>query len=152
MVEKNIYQLASELNSIAIQSYLVNTGWDKIKSKIEHVAIFTKTNDIIFREIQLPLNKSFIDYPKVLLNTTKYIADIENRDYLQVLSDLLIAKPSDVIRIRLANDDTKEGTISFEDGFKLLENAKMTIYTAACDEIQPSLYHKRLDFKQQINL
>lgn len=147
MVNKDKYQLASELNSIAIQSYLLNTGWNKINSKIEHVAIFTKSNDIIFREIQLPLNKNFIDYPNILLDTTKYIADIENRDYHQVLSDLLIAKPSDVLRIRLDNEDTKEGTISFEDGFRLLENAKMTIYTAACDEIQPSLYHKRLDFK-----
>jgi hypothetical protein len=147
MVENEIYNLAGQLNSLAIQSYLLNTGWQKVNSKIEHLSIFTKQNGSNFEEIQLPLNKSFFDYTKLLLSASKSIANVEERECIQVISDLLIAKPSDIIRIRLSSDDTKEGTITFEDGFKLLENAKMSLYAAACDEIQPEVYHKRLYFK-----
>jgi hypothetical protein len=35
MVEKELYKLAQELNAISVQSYLKNTGWNRIKSKID---------------------------------------------------------------------------------------------------------------------
>jgi hypothetical protein len=147
MVEKELYKLAQELNAISVQSYLKNTGWNRIKSKIDHIAIFTKELNGHFKEILLPLTRNFSDYTPLMLNATKAIAIIENRDYIQVLADLSIATPADVLRIRLVNEDTKEGTISFEDGFKLLENARDALYATACDVIQPETYHRRLSFK-----
>jgi hypothetical protein len=148
MVEKEIYKLAGEINPLSVMSYLKNMGWEKIKSKREHIVIFNKQIGTLFEEILLPLVRTFADFNTLMVSAVKSISIIEDREDIQVLSDLLIAKPADVIRIRLSSEDTKEGTISFEDGFKLFENARMTLYTAACDVIQPEIYHKRLSFKE----
>src|SRR5579871_422149 len=147
MVQSDINKLASEINSLGVQSYLKNTGWSKVQSKVEHLSIFIKDKGTTFREILLPLTRKFNDYNSLILNAIDSIAFIEDKEPIQILSDLLIAKPADVIRFRLVNDDTKEGTISFDDGFKLLENARMALYATACDVTQPDIYHKRLSFK-----
>lgn len=147
MVNNEIYKLSNELNPISVQSYLMNTGWKRFKGKREHIAFFTKELNGVFKEILLPLQRSFSDFGTLMLNATKSISALEDREFIQVLSDLSIGKPSDVIRIRLTNEDTKEGTISFEDGFKLLENARNALYATACDVIQPEIYHRRLSFK-----
>jgi hypothetical protein len=151
MVNPDIYKLAESLNALSIQSYLKNTGWEKVKSKRDHVSIFIKEEAKRFNEILLPLNRSFSDYSSLMLDAIKSISIVEGKDENQVFSDLLLAKPSDILRIRLSGEDTKDGTISFEDGFNLLENVKMALYTAACDEIQPEIYHKRLAFKIATN-
>lgn len=147
MVKNEIYKLAGELNALSVQSYLKNTGWTRVKSKRDHVAIFVKNEANNFNEILLPLSREFSDYNNLMLSAVKSISNTEGKEEIQVLSDLLIAKPSDILRIRLSGEDTKEGTISFEDGFNLLENTRMALYTTACDVLQPEIYHKRLSFK-----
>lgn len=142
-----LLNLTNKLNFLAVQSYLKNTGWERIKSKRQHVAIFLKNINEDSLEIQLPLSRTFSDYSSVLYSALKTISFSEDRETEQILSDLLLP-PSDVIRYRVANPDTEAGTISFEDGFNLLQSAKKTLYTTACDIIQPELYHKRLRFKK----
>jgi hypothetical protein len=151
MVKSEIYKLAGDVNALSVQSYLKNTGWIKIKSRKEHIAIFIKKESNDFNEILLPLSRDFSDYNDLILNAIRLISKVENKEEIQILSDLLIAKPSDILRIRLSGEDTKEGTISFEDGFNLLENARMALYTTACDVVQPEIYHKRLSFKSASN-
>jgi hypothetical protein len=94
----------------------------------------------------LPLNRDFIDYDRSILDALKVISTIENKAVEQTLSDILLPL-SDVVRFRIINKDTEAGTITFDDGFNLLENARMSLYTAACDVLHPSHYHKRLSFK-----
>lgn len=141
-----LINLSAKLNFLAVQSYLKNTGWERIKSRREHVALFIKSlsNDVL--EIQLPLSRDFYDYPQALFSALEILSYSENRETGQILSDLLLP-PSDVIRFRVANQDTEDGTISFEDGYNLLQSAKKSLYITACDIIQPELYHKRLGFK-----
>jgi len=144
--------LASKVNSAVVQSYLKNMGWTKINSKREHVGIFTKGEGGDFMEIQLPLNRTFFsDYNRVISQAIDTIAKVEDKDPAQIMSDLILATPSDVIRIRVPGDGTEDGTISFDEGFRLIENAKDALYTAACDILQPEIYHKRLGLKQANN-
>jgi len=146
MRNSELVNLSAKLNFLAVQSYLKNTGWERTKSKREHVALFTKAIENDFLEIQLPLSRNFYDYPQALFSALQILSDSESRDTEQILSDLLLP-PSDVIRYRVANEDTEAGTISFEDGYNLLQSAKKSLYTTACDILQPELYHKRLGFK-----
>jgi len=139
--------LCIKVNFLAVQSYLKNTGWQKEISKREHIAVFSKEHNGDFFEVLLPLNRDFGDYAKSLLNIVQSIAKIEQKEVEQTLSDLLLP-PSDIIRFRVSNKDTEEGTISFQDGIDLFESSKKALYTAACDIIQPELYHKRLDIKE----
>ncbi len=142
-----LYNLSNKLNSLAVQSYLKNTGWEKIKSKREHVALFIKSSKGDVLEIQLPLSRCFNDYSQALFSALEILSFSENRETEQVLSDLLLP-PSDVIRFRVVNQDTEAGTISFEDGCNLLQSVRKSLYTIACDVIKPELYHKRLGFKE----
>lgn len=146
MNTSELYNLSNKLNFLTVQSYLKNTGWGKIKSKREHVAIFRKSLSDEVLEIQLPLSRCFYDYPQALFSALEILSFSEKRETEQILSDLLLP-PSDVIRYRVVNQDTEAGTISFEDGYNLLQSAKKSLYTTACDIIQPELYHKRLGFK-----
>jgi hypothetical protein len=52
-----------------------------------------------------------------------------------------------VIRFKVENRRTEYGLISFAEGFSLLENAKKSLFTTACDITNPSLFHKRLSSK-----
>jgi hypothetical protein len=74
------------------------------------------------------------------------IAQVEKREVHQVLTDLSIP-PADTVRFRVINRDTLGGTISFLEGFNLLESAKKALFTTACDILQPEKYHKRLGLK-----
>lgn len=144
MVDRSVNKVIGEINSIAVQSYLKSRGWTKVKSKREHISIYTYEKGGTIQEIILPLSRDFTDYEARISDALKSISIVEEREYSQVLSDLLIAKPSDIIRIKVQSEDTKSGTILIEDGFDLLENTKEALYTTAFDLIHPEIFHRRL--------
>lgn len=148
MVKKeDILALCNKLNFVNVQAYLNTTGWLKRASNQDHIAIFYKELNEKYYERLLPLNRDFKDYSESLHGIIKAISEIENKEEEQVISDLLIESPSDVLRFRVSNKDTEEGTISFEAGFELFEATKQALYAAACDIIQPEIYHGKLSFK-----
>ena len=142
----NIMEVAFEKISFAvIQRYLANNNWMSIASKREHLAIWyidkpTPT------EILLPLDRDFIDYSELIIKVFYKIALVENRAVEQIMNDLLLP-PSDIIRFRVDNKRTEEGLIAFNEGLSLLENAKRSLFTTACDILQPAFYHKRMSYK-----
>lgn len=97
-------------------------------------------------EILLPLNREFSDYGELIYSAIKKISDVERRELDQVINDLLLP-PSDVIRFRVDNKRTEYGLITFNEGFALLENAKKSLFTTACDIVNPVVYHKRMSYK-----
>lgn len=97
-------------------------------------------------EIILPLDRSFIDYKELIIKAVEKISVCENRPLDQIINDLLLP-PSDVIRFRVENKRTDLGLISFNEGFTLLENAKKSLFSTACDLINPTQYHKRMSYK-----
>ena len=92
------------------------------------------------------MSKDFADYIYRITDVLEAIATAEQREVQQVITDLTLP-PSDIVRFRVINRDTIGGTISFMDGFNLLESAKKALFTTACDIIQPEKYHKRLGLK-----
>jgi hypothetical protein len=146
MKQEEILQLADRVNYLAVISYLKNTGWQRVKSPREDMAIFILPFKNELLEVLLPLDRNFADYGRSILRALEVISFIENKEVYQTLSDILLP-PSDVVRYRIVNRDTEDGTITFDDGFNLLENARMSLYTSACDILQPAFYHKRLSLK-----
>jgi len=139
-------ELAIERISFAtIQRYLANRNWMKKFSKREHLAIFF-TEHPRPTEILLPLTREFGDYKDLIYAALVNISKVENREITQVINDLLLP-PSDVIRFRVDNKRTEYGLISFAEGFSLLENARKSLFTTACDLASPAFFHKRLASK-----
>jgi hypothetical protein len=146
MTANEIMKAVPELKFTELQAYLRNTGWKRIETSKQTIALFQKETGGNFFETVLPLSKDFADYTYRILDVLEAIAAAENREVNQVLTDLSIP-PGDIVRFRVVNRDTVGGTISFLEGFNLLENAKKTLFTTACDIIQPEKYHKRLGLK-----
>jgi hypothetical protein len=81
-----------------------------------------------------------------IADVLEIIAAAEQRNIHQIWTDLSLP-PADLVRFSVINPETITGTISFLEGFNLLENAKKALFTTACDILQPEKYHKRLSLK-----
>ncbi len=146
MTVNEILKAVAELKFTELQAYLRNTGWNRVQTPKDSIALFQKEIGDVFFETALPLSKDFSDYSFRIIDVLEGIAQVENREVHQVLTDLSIP-PADTVRFRVINRDTLGGTISFLEGFNLLESAKKALFTTACDIIQPEKYHKRLSLK-----
>jgi len=146
MIPNFLLNMIQEVKFTELQAYLRNTGWQRIAVGKPGVALFQRELGNNFYETLLPLSKDFADYDARILDVINEIALSENREPGQVLADLSLP-PSDVVRFRVLNRDTKNGTISFPEGFNLLENAKKALLSIATDILQPEKYHKRLGLK-----
>lgn len=146
MTANDMLKAVPELKFTELQAYLRNTGWARIESPKQSVALFQKQIENNFFETLLPLSKDYADYSYRIIDVLESIAQAENREVHQVLTDLSIP-PGDIVRFRVINRDTIGGTISFLEGFNLLESAKKALFTIACDIVQPEKYHKRLALK-----
>lgn len=146
MTVNDILKAVPELKFTEIQAYLRNTGWSRIEVPKHSIALFQKQIGNNFFETLLPLSKDYSDYNYRIVDVLENIAEAENRQVHQILTDLSIP-PGDTVRFRVINKDTVGGTISFLEGFNLLEGAKKALFTTACDIVQPEKYHKRLGLK-----
>jgi hypothetical protein len=146
MTVNDIYKAIPELKFTELHAYLRNTGWNRIELPKPTLALFQKNIDDNFFETILPLNKDFGDYVNRIADVLEAIASSEKREVHQVLTDLTLP-PADTVRFRVINKDTLGGTISFLEGFNFLESAKKSLFTTACDILQPEKYHKRLGLK-----
>lgn len=142
---KTLFVVVNRLSFATIQRYLQNRNWVRKQSRRQHLTIFY-TEFPKPTEILLPLDRQFIDYDELIYNAIQKIALVENRDIERVINDLLVP-PSDIIRFRVENKRTEFGLISFNEGFALLENAKKSLFTTACDIINPTSFHKRMSYK-----
>ena len=129
-----------------LQAYLRNTGWERQDIGRENIALFHKHSGAEIFEVVLPLSRDFGDYNERIIDVLETIAFVEDRQVDQVLTDLTL-DPGDVVRFRVVSNDTVGGTISFLEGFNLLESAKKALFTTACDLIKPEKYHRRLALK-----
>lgn len=146
MTVNDLLKAVPELKFTELQAYMRNTGWNRIEVPKHGATLFQKQVGTNFFEALLPLSKDFMDYTYRVIDVLETIAEAEKREVHQVLTDLSIS-PGDTVRFRVINRNTIGGTISFIEGFNLLEAAKKALFTTACDIVQPEKYHKRLGLK-----
>ncbi|RYE54404.1 MAG: hypothetical protein EOP48_12395 [Sphingobacteriales bacterium] len=142
-----IEDLATKVNYLAFQQYLLHKGWRKVATKREDVAAIISPDDNPNYDLLIPLSRAFADYGQSITQAIKRVANFENRDEIQLVNDL-IAPPSDIVRYRVENEATANGIIPLKAGFDLLESARKSLLAAASDVLSPSLYHKRMSYKQ----
>ena len=144
-----IYELASKINSLTLQAYLLQKGWKRVSTRRNDVAVITSPNDDPAFDILIPLNRSFADYNDAIFQAIKKVSKYEDRDEIQIGNDLA-APPADIVRYRVENESTSNGLIPLKAGFDLLESAKKSLLSAASDILSPALFHKRMSYKQAI--
>lgn len=136
----------TQINPIEVGAYLKGTGWEVTTSRRPQINLFNIKHNGVTHEITLPLSREFKDYTNAMYSVVKRIAEVEDRQFDEVISRL-ITPIADIIKFRRADQITSNGTIPFNEGIRLFENSRKALYAVVCDLIEPKLYHKKLSLK-----
>jgi hypothetical protein len=131
-----IIQQFNQLSINQIEAYLQSKGWEKYRIYKKIVSIWHNPNQPT-NELVFPIDKTVHDYELIAKQFINKLADIEEKDNENVvnyISNILINN----VKVRLASDDVGDGSIPYEKGLALIQNAKDMLTSAAL-----SAYKKR---------
>jgi hypothetical protein len=132
-------RILSGLDPLEIVAYLRSRGWLQNRSVSGKYSRWVADGV----EVDVPANNDFVDYASRVADILSTLSKVENRSYDAIYSDLSIST-ADVIRFRLVSSSMADGTISLEDGAKIISKAKDLLLAAACAAVEPkSIYHSR---------
>jgi hypothetical protein len=132
------------LSPLEMAAYLRGHGWKQTGKLGDNAIIWTlPAPEGGEYEILLPLQTSFSDYARRTAEILQTLEVAEARSQLEILRDIQSAT-SDVIRIRVKQSLTEEGTLPFEYGIQVLQGLKALMLATACAASQPlALYPSR---------
>lgn len=137
-------KLASLIAPRRVIAYANGGGWVRAENKREDIVVLQRpTAEARFDQLIVPLSLTYDDYAQRILDVVDRLARSESRSSDQVLNELL-APPSDVLRFRLDDPVTADGSVPFGEGFELLKGVQRSIRAAACSVIDPQKFHRRL--------
>lgn len=136
----NFKEMAGKISHVNVAKYLVDLGWNEIKSRREYVKIFQTEKNNNFYQVDLPIDRDLRDYNIAMYRVVENISNYTEKSVEQVLLELLNPL-SDIIRVRIKNNQVEDGSILFEDAINLYDNAKKLIVATAMDIINPRLIH-----------
>lgn len=90
-------------------------------------------------EIETPLSSDLRDYPSRIADVLTTLEAAEARPQQEILEDLL-TPAADIVRIRIAGPDSRDGSLPFQDAVELVDHTRDLLLAAACAAIQPRPY------------
>lgn len=137
--------MTEEINPFAVCKYLEQTDWTLVPFKRTDVKIYQVIKNNILRQVMVPMDKSLIDYKKVMYDAVQNMADVEEKSVEQIMLYLLNPN-TDILKIRLDKKNVESGNILFDDAINLFENAKKLLAATTLDVINPKkIHYGRLD-------
>lgn len=133
-------KICSSLNHLEIVRFLRGLEWNRVKNKNEELAVFQKIHDDDLFQIIIPLNAEYSDYGEMMYNAATVLANEQNRSVEEVILELMNPL-SDIVKVRINDENIHGGTVLFEDAIDLFNNAKKMIQYAAQDAISPRKYY-----------
>jgi hypothetical protein len=138
---RTIVKDAAALRSVRpedLQQYLTAHGWATEGHPTNLAATYSRQLEGTEFELLVPLSPALRDFPERMSEVLHTLEVVENRDQMQILSDLTSAR-ADVVRIR--RPGAEDGTILLEDGMSLINSAFDMVLAAACTTVAPRLYY-----------
>lgn len=133
-------EICGHINRLELVKYLDDLGWEKLETKRQFIVYFQKViNDELY-QVDVPTNENTENYANAMYRVAKTIAETQDKSVEQTILELLNPM-SDIVRVRIANDKVKDGTLLFEDAIQLYENAKKMVTASAMDVFSPKKYH-----------
>lgn len=133
------------MNPLAFVRYLKETGWTLFPGNRDYVKIFQMERDNDFFQVNIPMEKTLIDYETAMYDAVRTVAKVEGKSEEQIFLYLLNPN-TDILKIRLQRKELEPGSILMDDAINLYENAKKMLAAAAQDVLHPKKYHRgRLD-------
>ncbi len=134
-----------ELNEITpnwIKLYVRSLGWEKVLDDPKSIAVYRDPNHIM--EVHIPNIVGTPMYPLMLEEAIVQLSKFENRPPIDIMGDMPFQGPSDILKIRIADSETKYGTITVERAFELLHSVKDMFISTACTLYSKKTYYRRL--------
>lgn len=148
---KNIEKYINLLHNDKVCQYLSLKGWHEISTLFEgKVRQFLAPNEEY--AILIPISREFSDYYRVMHDSLSVIAAYDNKT-LNGLFNILINPSSDILKWRIADDNTSLGAISFNTMLDNIDNIKNILASTCIGIMNPSQYHKKVmvsDVQNQI--
>ncbi len=149
MTNKTYKELKIDLlklvNTDIIDQYIKSQNWHLIQTKFKDSLIYE--HNTFDEQIVIPNNMDFDDYEFRIADAIQILSKFENRNPIEILNDLILP-PSDVIRFRVNSEQSKNGTISYDEGLNLLQSGRRMIYATIMDLVRPQKFHKKMADKQ----
>jgi hypothetical protein len=119
------------ISPTALRAYLLYEGWRRLESFGQYSEVYVNAAEGDKKEILVPVSADIADYASAIGEAIRLVSSSENRDEINVYSDLTRAH-RDVIRIR-APEAGDDGSIRIDHGVGLsrrnLSNQLMGIAT-----------------------
>ena len=137
----------------ALSAYARAAGWAKSETYSGHSDIYVHEHA---PEIIIPRTQRLGDYAEVVSRLIGIFAETAETDELSLYRDLITAD-RDVVRVRAAPEESR-GTISLQDGVKLITGAHDMFLSAARSLHEPRQYRRARatqevnDFMQRVHL
>ena len=138
---------------VALSAYARAAGWAKSETYGDHSDIYVHEHA---PEIIIPRTQRLGDYAEVVSRLIGIFAETAETDELSLYHDLITAD-RDVVRVRAAPEESR-GSVSLQDGVKLITGARDMILAAARSLHEPRQYHRARatqevnDFMQRVHL
>lgn len=126
----------------AIKNYAKSLGWKLVDGVNGSITVLHDPNSEL-HQLVIPLDETLDDYEESIREVIKKLAAFERRPFQEVLNHLLLP-PADVLRFRESSADAEAGSLSLDQGLRILEGARGMILAQAHSEIAPKPFHPRL--------
>ncbi|MDE5758269.1 MAG: hypothetical protein K2H85_06610, partial [Allobaculum sp.] len=143
---KDLRRNIDSIHNLQLCQYLRNNKWHEDGAFFNgNVIQFLTPN----REdaVLIPIIKEFSDYYRVMADSLKTIASVEN-DTIKGLLIKLLNPVSDILKWRIANDDTSIDTIPFSSVRDNINSIKDLLSSSCLDILSPSIIHKKQSTKK----
>ncbi len=142
---KNLNQYIDKLQNGLICQYLNLNHWQEVAELFNgKVRQFVTPNDE--DAILIPMTNDFSDYYRVMLDSLTTIAKFEN-DTVKGLITKLINPTADILKWKIADEDTSLGIIPFSAMSSNIDYIKDLLSATCLDILSPSTFHKKVATK-----
>lgn len=115
----------------ALAAYARSFGWTKVDTYGEHSDVYVADE---LPELVLPRNQRLGDYPGVVGQLIKILADVTGQGQLALYNDLVTAN-RDVVRVRVG--ESVDGSLNVNSGVDLIGGSRDMLLAAACSLREP---------------
>jgi hypothetical protein len=136
-------KLLRQISSHTLRGYARVLGWLPIEGVNGDIALYQRP-DSKLHQIIIPLDEQLDDYPARVADVIRKFAEYERRPTREILDQLLLSSPADIIRFREESTETDEGTVLLSRAASVVSGIRKVIASVAYSEIRPAAFHQRL--------
>jgi hypothetical protein len=147
LVETTEFEVLRPLNVV---DYLRTHGWTTVSSTtdVAVLKLVTERGEVLTR---VPLDESFGDYGRRMAELADMLSRLESRPVAQVVNDLG-TPPGDLVRFRLASEETESGSLGLTQSLQLRRAIKNLLLSSAHAAIAPASSFARLTQQKALAL